>query len=132
MLSSTTSLLLRGNTPRTLISQSVSMKSRPMQLHAMKMSTGGGKAPYQLVLVRHGESTWNQENKFTGWYDCPLSVKGHKEAQDAGILLKKAGLTFDLAYTSTLQRAIRTLWHSLEETGFMYIPIVCAWQLNER
>jgi len=97
----------------------------------MQMSTTN-KPPYQLVLIRHGESTWNQENKFTGWYDCPLSEKGHKEAKDAGVLLQKAGLKFDLAYTSTLQRAIRTLWHSLEETGFMYIPIVCAWQLNER
>lgn len=90
------------------------------------------KTPFQLVLVRHGESTWNEENKFTGWYDCPLSAKGHKEAEAAGKLLKENGFKFDLAYTSTLQRAIRTLWHSLEETGFMYIPIVCAWQLNER
>ena len=90
------------------------------------------KDTFQLVLVRHGESTWNQENKFTGWYDCPLSEKGHKEAEAAGILLSKEGFQFDLAYTSMLQRAIRTLWHSLEQTGCMYIPIKNAWELNER
>jgi len=89
-------------------------------------------AAFQLVLVRHGESTWNQENKFTGWYDCPLSEKGHKEAEAAGKLLSTEGFLFDLAYTSMLQRAIRTLWHSLEQTGCMYIPIKNAWELNER
>jgi 2,3-bisphosphoglycerate-dependent phosphoglycerate mutase len=87
---------------------------------------------HTLVLVRHGESTWNQENKFTGWYDCPLSEKGHDEAKAAGQLLKKEGFTFDVAFTSTLQRAIRTLWHTLEQTDLMYIPIHNAWQLNER
>ena len=64
---------------------------------------------YQIVLVRHGESTWNDENKFTGWYDCPLSAKGLEEAQKAGELLKEEGFTFDKAYTSTLKRAIKTL-----------------------
>ena len=64
-----------------------------------------------LLFDRHGESTWNQENKFTGWYDCPLSDKGHKEAQAAGALLKAEGFQFDIAYTSYLQRAIRTLWY---------------------
>jgi len=82
--------------------------------------------------VRHGESTWNQENKFTGWYDCPLSEKGQEEAQNAGKELKKAGFTFDVAFTSYLKRAIRTLWYALEETDCMYIPIKNAWQLNER
>jgi len=86
----------------------------------------------KLVLVRHGESTWNQENKFTGWYDCPLSDKGHHEAEAAGKLLKEENFKFDAAYTSMQQRAIRTLWYSLEQTGFMYIPIKNAWQLNER
>ena len=85
-----------------------------------------------LVLVRHGESTWNMENKFTGWYDCPLSEKGHKEAKEAGELLHREGFTFDVAFTSTLKRAIRTLWHSLEQTDRMYIPIHNAWELNER
>jgi len=84
------------------------------------------------VLVRHGESTWNQENKFTGWYDCPLSDKGQEEAKAAGKLLKENKLVFDVAYTSMLQRAIRTLWHSLEQTGLMYIPLKNCWQLNER
>lgn len=93
---------------------------------------GTSKKTFQLVLIRHGESTWNQENKFTGWYDCPLSVKGSKEAEDAGKLLKENNFCFDIAYTSMLQRAIRTLWYTLEQTGCMYIPVTCAWQLNER
>lgn len=87
---------------------------------------------YQLVLVRHGESTWNDLNKFTGWYDCPLSQKGEQEAISAGKLLKEENFHFDLAYTSYLQRAIKTLWHTLEQTGHMYIPIKNVWQLNER
>lgn len=87
---------------------------------------------YTLVLVRHGESTWNDENRFTGWYDCPLSEKGLKEAHDGAKLLKDAGYTFDVAYTSTLQRAIKTLWIILEEMHLMYIPIVNTYRLNER
>lgn len=87
---------------------------------------------YTLVLVRHGESTWNNENRFTGWVDCPLSEKGELEAKESGELIKKAGYTFDKAYTSTLQRAIKTLWIVLEEIGLMYIPIVNDWRLNER
>lgn len=87
---------------------------------------------YQLVLVRHGESTWNDLNKFTGWYDCPLSQKGEQEAIAAGKLLKEENFKFDLAYTSYLQRAIKTLWHTLEQTGHMYIPIKNSWRLNER
>jgi len=94
--------------------------------------TSGPQGTRTLVLVRHGESTWNQENLFTGWYDCPLSDKGHKEAAAAGVLLKQEGLVFDVAFTSKLKRAIRTLWHSLEQTNQMSIPIVNAWQLNER
>lgn len=90
------------------------------------------KDSYKLVLVRHGESTWNDKNLFTGWYDCPLSVKGESEAISAGKLMKEGGLEFDLAYTSFLQRAIKTLWHGLEQTGCMNIPIRNAWQLNER
>jgi 2,3-bisphosphoglycerate-dependent phosphoglycerate mutase len=90
------------------------------------------RSKYTIVLVRHGESTWNQENRFTGWYDCPLSEKGHLEAKAAGKLIKENGYTFDIAYTSMLQRAIRTLWYSLEELNLMYIPINNRWQLNER
>jgi len=92
----------------------------------------GGKEGFQLVLLRHGESTWNDENKFTGWYDCPLSAKGRTEAEAAGKLLHQNNFKFDVAHTSFLQRAIRTLWYSLEETNQMHIPIKTAWQLNER
>lgn len=87
---------------------------------------------HTLVLVRHGESTWNLENKFTGWYDCPLSPKGHKEVMEAGQLLKAAGIKADVAHTSLLKRAIRTLWHVLEQSDRMWIPVQKAWQLNER
>lgn len=87
---------------------------------------------FQLVLVRHGESEWNKLNKFTGWYDCPLSEKGHKEAASAGQQLAKEGFAFDVAFTSFLKRAIRTCWHTLEATDSMNAPIHQAWQLNER
>jgi 2,3-bisphosphoglycerate-dependent phosphoglycerate mutase len=87
---------------------------------------------HTLILVRHGESSWNLENKFTGWYDCPLSPKGHEEVIEAGQLIKKEGLKADIAFTSLLQRAIRTLWHVLEQTELMWIPVKKAWQLNER
>jgi 2,3-bisphosphoglycerate-dependent phosphoglycerate mutase len=100
--------------------------------NAVKQQKSTFRSKYTLVLVRHGESTWNQENKFTGWYDCPLSDKGQLEAAAAGLILANEGFSFDLAYTSYLKRAIRTLWHSLEQTNSMYIPIKNAWQLNER
>jgi bisphosphoglycerate-dependent phosphoglycerate mutase family 1 len=87
---------------------------------------------HTLVLVRHGESTWNLENKFTGWYDCPLSPKGHEEVIEAGQLIKAEGIVADVAHTSLLQRAIRTLWHVLEQTDLMWIPVTKAWELNER
>lgn len=87
---------------------------------------------YQLVLIRHGESLWNQENRFTGWTDVPLTEKGLQEASAAGQLLKKEGFTFDLAFTSVLQRAIKTLWVVLEEMELMWIPITPSWHLNER
>lgn len=87
---------------------------------------------HTLVLVRHGESTWNLENKFTGWVDVPLSPKGHEEVVEAGRLIKEAGITLDVAHTSLLKRAIRTLWHVLEQTDFMWIPVNKAWELNER
>jgi 2,3-bisphosphoglycerate-dependent phosphoglycerate mutase len=87
---------------------------------------------YTLVLLRHGESTWNKENRFTGWVDCPLSEEGLEEAHKGGMLLKNEGFTFDKCYTSTLKRAIKTLWIVLEEMNLMYIPIVNNWRYNER
>lgn len=87
---------------------------------------------YKIVLMRHGESTWNLENRFTGWADVDLTEKGCAEAKRAGVLLREAGFTFDLAYSSMLKRAIRTLWITLDEMDLMWIPIVCDWHLNER
>lgn len=87
---------------------------------------------YTLVLLRHGQSQWNLENRFTGWTDVDLTPLGHEEAHSAGKLLKENGYVFDIAYTSVLRRAIKTLWAVLEETGLEWIPVVRAWQLNER
>src|SRR5512147_1294738 len=87
---------------------------------------------YKLVLIRHGESTWNLENRFTGWTDVGLTPKGELEAHTGGKALKEAGFTFDLAYTSVLRRAIKTLWIVMEEMGLEWIPVINAWQLNER
>ena len=86
----------------------------------------------KLVLLRHGESIWNRENKFTGWVDIDLSEQGIQEAKKSGQTLKKERYAFDLAYTSVLKRGIRTLWLTLDEMGLMWIPIKNAWQLNER
>jgi 2,3-bisphosphoglycerate-dependent phosphoglycerate mutase len=86
----------------------------------------------RIVLLRHGESIWNQENRFTGWYDVDLAEKGMNEAREAGCLMKAQGFTFDLAYTSVLKRAIRTLWLALDEMDLMWIPITKSWRLNER
>jgi len=88
--------------------------------------------PQRLVLLRHGESDWNRENRFTGWTDVDLSAKGIAEAKDAGKLLKAEGYAFDLAYTSVLKRAIRTLWIALDELGQMWLPVQKDWRLNER
>lgn len=87
---------------------------------------------YKIVLMRHGESTWNLDNRFTGWTDVDLTEKGVAEARHAGKLLQEAGLTFDLAYTSVLKRAIRTLWVTLDEMDLMWLPVVHSWRLNER
>lgn len=87
---------------------------------------------HKLVLLRHGESVWNKENRFTGWVDVDLSEKGLQEAVEAGRLLKKEGWIFDQAYTSVLKRAIRTLWTALYELDQMWIPVVKDWRLNER
>ncbi len=86
----------------------------------------------QLVLIRHGESTWNLENRFTGWTDVPLTPTGVGQAQEAGRLLKEAGFEFDVAYTSVLKRAIWTLWHALDTMDRTWLPIVNDWRLNER
>lgn len=86
----------------------------------------------KLVLVRHGESQWNSDNRFTGWYDIDLSDKGHNEAKTAGALLRASGLYFDFAYTSVLKRAIHTLWHILDELDQAWLPIEKSWKLNER
>ena len=86
----------------------------------------------KLVLLRHGESTWNKENRFTGWTDVDLSEKGRIEAKKAGEVLKKEGFVFDVAYTSVLKRAIRTLWMTLDVMDQMWIPVQNSWRLNER
>ena len=86
----------------------------------------------KLILCRHGESEWNLENRFTGWADVDLSPKGEQEAKDAGLTLKHEQLSFDLAYTSVLKRATRTLWIMLEEMSLTWIPVINAWELNER
>ena len=86
----------------------------------------------KIVLLRHGESVWNKENKFTGWTDVDLSEKGIVEAKSAGRILKEEGYTFDMAYTSVLKRGIRTLWFVLDEMDLMWIPVYRSWRLNER
>jgi 2,3-bisphosphoglycerate-dependent phosphoglycerate mutase len=87
---------------------------------------------YKIVFMRHGESTWNLENRFTGWTDVDLTETGRAEAREAGRLLKEAGFNFDLCYTSVLKRAIRTLWVALDEMDLMWLPVKHDWRLNER
>jgi 2,3-bisphosphoglycerate-dependent phosphoglycerate mutase len=86
----------------------------------------------QIVLLRHGESTWNKENRFTGWTDVDLTPQGIAEAKAAGRVLRENGFLFDIAYTSVLKRAIRTLWLALDELDLMWIPVIRSWRLNER
>ncbi len=87
---------------------------------------------YKIILLRHGQSTWNLENRFTGWTDVDLSEQGVTEAQDAGKLLHDEGYEFDLVYTSVLKRAIRTMWITLDELDQMWLPVIRHWRLNER
>lgn len=87
---------------------------------------------HKLVLVRHGQSTWNLENRFTGWTDVDLTDQGRLEARSAGVSLREGGYEFDLAFTSVLRRAIKTLWIVLEEIGLEWLPVTRSWQLNER
>ncbi|KAF3687354.1 Phosphoglycerate mutase 1 [Channa argus] len=89
-------------------------------------------AAYKLVLIRHGESNWNQENRFCGWFDADLSVTGEHEAKRGGQALKDAGYEFDICYTSVLKRAIRTLWYVLDSIDQMWVPVHRTWRLNER
>ena len=119
---SSSSFLLQGLVKKVTLNKSF-LNSTTTSLSAKK---------HTLVLVRHGESTWNLENKFTGWYDCPLSPKGVQEVTEAGRLLREANLSFDLAYTSLLKRAIRTLFHVLDETDCLWVPTEKSWKLNER
>ncbi|HEX9173544.1 MAG TPA: 2,3-bisphosphoglycerate-dependent phosphoglycerate mutase, partial [Telluria sp.] len=87
---------------------------------------------YKIVFMRHGESTWNLDNRFTGWTDVDLTDKGIAEAKAAGRVLREAGFSFDLAYTSVLKRAIRTLWLTMDEMDMMWLPVKNDWRLNER
>src|SRR6476661_8275151 len=87
---------------------------------------------YKVVLLRHGESVWNKENRFTGWKDVDLSDKGVGEAAEAGRLMKEAGFLFDMAFTSVLKRAIKTLYRALDEMDLLWIPVTKHWRLNER
>ena len=87
---------------------------------------------YKIVFIRHGESVWNLENRFTGWTDVDLTPTGIEQARSAGAVLKQHGFDFDIAYTSMLQRATRTLWHCLDEMQRTWLPVVHAWRLNER
>ena len=87
---------------------------------------------HRLVLLRHGESVWNKENRFTGWTDVDLTEKGREEARTAGRLLREDGYEFDIAYTSVLKRAVRTLWIALDEMDLMWLPVEKSWRLNER
>ena len=87
---------------------------------------------FRLVLLRHGESTWNQENRFTGWTDVDLTEKGGAEAREAGRLMAAEKFEFDVAYTSVLKRAVRTLWIALDEMDMLWIPVHKSWRLNER
>ena len=87
---------------------------------------------HKLVLIRHGESTWNLENRFTGWTDVPLTATGVEQARHSGRLLRQAGYEFDIAYTSVLKRAVWTLWHALDELDRTWLPVLHDWRLNER
>ena len=110
-----------------LVSDDTSAITRPVDLHC-----GSHKDINKLVLLRHGQSEWNRENRFTGWTDVDLSPRGVEEAHIAGRLLKEAGFVFDMAFTSVLKRAIRTLWIMLDEMDLMWIPVHRCWRLNER
>ena len=96
------------------------------------LSSKPGEVAHTIVLVRHGQSQWNLENRFTGWVDVPLTDQGESEAREAGKMLKREGFTFDVAYTSMLKRAIKTCWLALEEMDLFWLPQKRSWRLNER
>ena len=104
----------------------------PSRKGELVMNIEGVNPMYKLVLIRHGESTWNKENLFTGWTDVDLSEKGVEEATEGGRALKEQGYIFDIAFTSVLKRAIRTLWIVMDEMDLMWIPVYRSWRLNER
>jgi 2,3-bisphosphoglycerate-dependent phosphoglycerate mutase len=104
---------------------------RPFQ-HSKSLTKLSGVVMHKLVLLRHGESSWNKENRFTGWTDVDLSERGIQEARKAGIILKDENYTFDMAFTSVLKRAIRTLWIVMDCMDLMWIPVHRSWRLNER
>jgi 2,3-bisphosphoglycerate-dependent phosphoglycerate mutase len=93
---------------------------------------GGENEEFQLILLRHGECSWDEENKFTGWRDSPLSVKSHAEAAATGALMQGGRIEFDIAYTSFLKRAIRTLWHAKEQTDRLYVHNPNSWRLSAK
>jgi 2,3-bisphosphoglycerate-dependent phosphoglycerate mutase len=121
--------MLRGS-PSNLRHTSPTTEGRPGK--RAKAGSRGEMATHKLVLVRHGESTWNKENRFTGWTDVDLSEKGVREAHEAGRTLRNESYVFDVAFTSVLKRAIRTLWIMLDELDQMWIPVHNHWRLNER
>src|SRR5829696_4536959 len=98
----------------------------------METRMSGKSLPGKLILVRHGQSTWNVENLFTGWHDVDLSELGRSEAKSAGVEIKKAGIKPDIVFTSVLKRAIRTMWSILDEMDLMWLPVERSWRLNER
>jgi 2,3-bisphosphoglycerate-dependent phosphoglycerate mutase len=121
-------------TDRTIVPTLVQLTGPPFSderiIHLVTIK--GELKMYKLVLVRHGESDWNRENRFTGWTDVDLSEQGLEEARTAGEVLRAEGFTFDVAYTSVLKRAIRTLWIVLDQLDLMWIPVHHSWRLNER
>src|SRR5207247_8359812 len=122
------------NRPHLQIQPAAAHRTRTRRRREVRRTLGDpiARKMFTLVLLRHGESTWNKENRFTGWTDVDLSDRGRQEAEEAGRLLKDGGYVFDLAYTSVLKRAIRTLWIALDELDLMWIPVRKDWRLNER
>ncbi|CAM9786654.1 unnamed protein product [Discosporangium mesarthrocarpum] len=114
------------------LSRGSHLLGRQCRRSAVAAAVGGLQLKHTMVLIRHGESQWNLENRFTGWYNISLSEKGEVEAAEGGKLIEDEGYKFDVAYTSYLRRAIKTCWHTLEQTNQMHVPIKNAWQLNER
>src|SRR5262249_45086254 len=118
-----------GNSPA---GNPVRLKTTPTAYRWGPASARPKESMYRLVLVRHGESVWNQENRFTGWTDVDLNDRGRQEAREAGRMMNAEKFEFDVAHTSVLKRAIRTLWIALDEMDLMWIPVYRSWRLNER